>query len=162
MFSKAEKGKPAPPPQAVQGAPSIISANLHIVGNLETGGEIQVDGIVDGDVSTTELTVGAKATINGEIAANRVVVRGTVNGRIRAETVELAATARVNGDIWHKSLAVEAGAYLDGHCKRIESDEDATGEEVSLFKGKDPVRPVGLGGEPEADKEDGGESAAAG
>ena len=32
--------------------PSIISADLHILGNLKTDGDIQIDGIVDGDVES--------------------------------------------------------------------------------------------------------------
>jgi cytoskeletal protein CcmA (bactofilin family) len=37
----------------------------------------------------------------------------------------LAKTAQVNGDIWHDSLAIEAGAYLDGHCKRNDTQPAA-------------------------------------
>jgi cytoskeletal protein CcmA (bactofilin family) len=32
----------------------------------------------------------------------------------------LGATARVLGDIIHASLVVEAGALLEGHCRRLE------------------------------------------
>lgn len=133
MFSKAEKQKPfgkveqatkpAAPVVKSDGTPSIISANLHIVGNLKTEGEIQVDGLVDGDVSGQKLTVGGDATVNGEIVADEVLVRGAVNGRIRARSVQLAKSAKVMGDILHETLAVEAGAHLEGHCRRVDKSE---------------------------------------
>ena len=34
---------------------------------------------------------------------------------------ELAKTAHVVGDIWHDILAVDAGAFLEGHCKPNEA-----------------------------------------
>lgn len=142
MFSKTEKtdkqaATPAPQPaqnqtqqpkqsaqpRAGNGAapPSLISSNLQVVGNLKTEGEIQIDGVIDGDVACGKLMIGERATVNGEVVADNVEVRGTVEGRIRAKTVLLAKSARVTGDIWHDSLSIEAGAYLDGHCKRNDS-----------------------------------------
>ncbi len=111
-----ETGRAAP--GKADGAPSIISANLHIVGNMSTAGEIQVDGTVDGDIQGNSVVIGANATVNGQISADEVSVRGTINGRIDARKVELASTARINGDILHEVLAVDAGAYLEGNCKR--------------------------------------------
>lgn len=126
MFSKGDKTMAqAKTTVKKDGAPSIISANLHIVGDLNTDGEIQVDGTVDGDVKSNSLTIGTNATVNGEITADSVIVRGAVNGRIKAETVHLTESAKVNGDIWHQSLAVESGAHLEGHCKRWSPDDEA-------------------------------------
>lgn len=128
MFSKGDKTMAqAKTTVKKDGAPSIISANLHIVGDLNTEGEIQVDGKVDGDVKGNSVTIGADATVNGEITADTIVVRGAVNGRIKAETVHLTESAKVNGDIWHQSLAVDAGAHLEGHCKRWSPGDEARG-----------------------------------
>lgn len=128
MFSKGDKTVTQTKVSAkTGGAPSIISANLHIVGDMNTDGEIQVDGTVDGDVKGNSVTIGADATVNGEITADTVIVRGAVNGRIKADTVHLTESAKVNGDIWHQSLAVESGAHLEGHCKRWSPDDEARG-----------------------------------
>ena len=64
--------------------------------------------------------------ISGEITADEVVVRGEVKGRIHAKTVQLASTAKMLGDISHDSLSIDAGAYLDGHCKRHDTANDKT------------------------------------
>lgn len=117
--AQPETGRAAP--AKAEGAPSIISANLHIIGNMSTAGEIQVDGTVDGDIQGNSVVIGANATVNGQISADDVSVRGTINGRIDARKVELASTARINGDILHEVLAVDAGAYLEGNCKRRDS-----------------------------------------
>jgi len=118
MFSKSDRGNGTS--DAARFAPSLISANLHIVGNLKSEGEIQIDGVVDGDVSARLLTVGDRATLTGEVVADEVVVRGTVRGRIRSRKVQLAKTAHVVGDIWHELLAIDSGAYVEGLCKRTD------------------------------------------
>ncbi len=39
---------------------------------------------------------------------------------MKGANVTLAKTAKVTGDILHQTLAIEPGAFLEGHCKRIE------------------------------------------
>ncbi len=126
-------------------APSIVSGNLKVTGDMQSNGDIQIDGQVDGDIRTGKLTVGSDATVNGSIRADEVMVSGTVNGSIEAGLVKLYATARVTGDISHESLAIEAGAFIQGLCKRVDltpktkEGEDAKREvaEVKLLPGED-------------------------
>jgi cytoskeletal protein CcmA (bactofilin family) len=98
--------------------PSLISSDVSIVGNIKCDGEVQIDGVIEGDIHTGILEVGKSATINGEIVADKVRINGSVNGRIKARSVELFSTARVIGDIMHENLSIETGAFLEGHCKR--------------------------------------------
>ena len=128
MFSKADKGDVRTAPRDSRVPPSIISANLHVVGNLRSEGEIQIDGTVEGDVFGQAVAVGERAKVTGEIQAEEVVVCGEVVGRIRAASVQLAKTARVIGDIWHDVLAIESGARLEGHIKRLENEPKASGK----------------------------------
>ena len=101
------------------GVPSIISASLHVVGNLVSEGDIQIDGAVDGDIRTTIVTVGQSAEVKGEIVAESVTIHGRVEGTVRARTVILGKSARVEGDIYQETLAVEAGAHFEGNCRKL-------------------------------------------
>ncbi|MBC8241736.1 MAG: polymer-forming cytoskeletal protein, partial [Alphaproteobacteria bacterium] len=76
MFSKADKTKTKVSTAAARVAPSLISTDLEIDGNLKTSGEVQIDGTVDGDVVCGKLMIGEKAVITGQIEANEVVIRG--------------------------------------------------------------------------------------
>lgn len=120
MFSKTERERAnaAAAAAGAKAAPSIISVNLHIIGNLSTDGEMQVDGSIEGDVTSQALTVGEKASISGEIVADDVEIHGSVSGKIRARKIKLAKTAKVIGDIWHEVLSIESGAYIEGQLKR--------------------------------------------
>jgi cytoskeletal protein CcmA (bactofilin family) len=114
---RSEPVKPVPP--------SILASDLKIVGDLTSKGEIQVDGAVEGDIRCQVLVVGQNGMVTGEIIADTVRIHGTVTGQIRSRSVFLAATARMVGDIAHESLAIEPGAFLEGHCGRIDPKKDA-------------------------------------
>lgn len=105
--------------------PSILASGLTVSGNVSSDGEIQIDGIVEGDVTCIRVSLGENAHVRGEIVAESVLIRGEVTGRIRAQAVELAKTARVRGDIWHSSLSIEPGAVLDGLCRHTDNPREA-------------------------------------
>ena len=120
--------------------PSIISADLKIVGDLNSNGEIQIDGAVNGDIRTKSLLVGENAKIKGEIVADSVFICGTVNGLIKSRSVNLAKTAYVVGDILHEDLAIETGAFLEGRCKRVVEKKEQPDARVNFVVKDDPAR----------------------
>ena len=105
----------APKPKA---APSVLSSDLNIKGNLVTSGDIQIEGILEGDIKAHLLTIGESATVKGEVIADDVVVNGRVVGCVRGLKVRLTSTARVEGDVIHKTIAIESGAHFEGSVKR--------------------------------------------
>ena len=119
-------------------APSLLSSDLTIKGNVLTSGDIQIEGTIEGDVRAHLLTVGESATIKGEISADDVVVNGRVVGRLRGLKVRLTATARVEGDIVHKTIAIESGAYFEGSVQR---QEDPLGNAGQRPAPAAPARP---------------------
>jgi cytoskeletal protein CcmA (bactofilin family) len=58
--------------------------------------------------------------IRGEVVADDVVVNGRVVGRVRGLKVRLTASAKVEGDIVHKTIAIESGAHFEGSVQRQE------------------------------------------
>lgn len=100
---------------------SVIGPDLTIQGNLTSNGEVQVDGEVQGDVFASHVLIGEKARITGGIVAQEIVVRGHVMGFVRGHKVMLQATSHVEGDVLHKSLAIEQGAYFEGKSRRSEN-----------------------------------------
>jgi len=116
---------PARPATPSSGGPSIISPDLKVTGNLHTDGDLQIEGTVDGDIRAHMLIIGESATIRGEVVADDVVVNGHVIGRIRGGKVRLSATGRVEGDIQHTTIAIEAGAQFEGSVQRSDDPVNA-------------------------------------
>lgn len=127
--AKAEL-RPSQPPadiRTAKPAPSVLSSDLLITGNIQSSGDIQVEGQIEGDIRSQTLIVGESATVKGEIAAHEVIVHGRVVGRLRGTKVRLSSTARVEGDIVHKTIAIESGAHFEGSVQR---QEDPVGQDV--------------------------------
>ena len=116
------------------GVPSIVSADLKIVGDLKSSGDIQIDGTVEGDIDSRTLTVGEGATVKGSIVAETVRISGNIVGQVKANAVTLAKTARVTGDITHETLTMEAGAFLEGGVRRLEAGAFGASAKVSPFR----------------------------
>jgi cytoskeletal protein CcmA (bactofilin family) len=117
---------------------SQLSPDLHITGNLKTTGDIQIEGTVDGDIRAHLLTVGEGATVNGECMADDVVVNGRIVGTVRGLKVRLTSTARVEGDIIHKTIAIESGAHFEGSVQR-QDDPLNTGTSKPVPTGAAPA-----------------------
>jgi cytoskeletal protein CcmA (bactofilin family) len=125
-----------PAVRKINGVPtrSVIDAWLLITGNLQSDGEVQVDGQIHGDIRCAHLTVGKDAHVAGNITAEEVVVRGKVTGAIRANRVILQDTAQVESEIVHKKLSIEEGATFEGSSRRC---EDPLSAEIPSAK---PIR----------------------
>jgi cytoskeletal protein CcmA (bactofilin family) len=115
-------------------APSIIGEDLTVTGNVLSKGEVQVDGQIQGDVHCSSLIVGENAQITGGIVAEDVIVRGRVMGSIRGTRVTLQASAHVEGDVFHKSLAIEQGAFFEGKSRR--SEDPTASAKLDLASGQ--------------------------
>lgn len=99
-------------------APSILSRDLVITGEISTDGDVQIEGRVEGNVKATTLTIGEKGSVNGKITAGKVLIRGKVTGKINATTIEMAETANVLADLVQDHLTIANGAFFDGKCTR--------------------------------------------
>ena len=95
--------------------------------------------------------MGEGAQVTGSVSADTVRVCGTVEGEVKASSVILTKTARVIGDVMHDSLAIEAGAYIDGHCRRIDSDSKAENKPAAKSNGAaEPETSAVAGADPAA------------
>jgi cytoskeletal protein CcmA (bactofilin family) len=106
------------------GVPSILSNGMQVTGDIASDGEVQIDGVLSGDIRCAKLTIGETGRIHGSVIADSCLVHGEVIGQIKADSVTLSRSSRVEGDVLHDTLAIEPGARLDGHCRRLETIAD--------------------------------------
>jgi len=95
---------------------NTLGSDVEIKGNLKFSGELTFDGKIDGEIQTDGvLNLGDSATVNGNINAQSVVVRGKVNGNITAkEKIDLKTKTELFGDIRASKLSVEEGVTFVG------------------------------------------------
>ncbi|WP_026905001.1 bactofilin family protein [Pedobacter glucosidilyticus] len=117
------------------GAINIVGVGTQIKGDLETSGDIRIDGKITGNLlSKAKVVIGQTGEVNGNIHSDSAEVSGLVNGNISSsETLYLKATAQVNGDIVSNKLVVENGANFTGHCQTGLSQTKSISEKKKIF-----------------------------
>jgi cytoskeletal protein CcmA (bactofilin family) len=115
QLPSSDAARKAPPKVA-----SLISPDITIEGGITGDGELQIDGVVRGDVRVGRLTVGETGHVEGSIYAEAVEVRGRVVGALTAKQVRLYGTAYIDGDITHEQLAMETGAFFQGRSLKFQ------------------------------------------
>jgi cytoskeletal protein CcmA (bactofilin family) len=94
-----------------------IGKSVVFEGELSSDEDLQFDGTMKGHIHIRDaaLTIGETATVEANIRAKQVVVRGTVQGSIAAgERIELAATAKVTGSLTAERVVIAEGAHFNG------------------------------------------------
>ena len=99
---------------------TIISADFTIIGNVISKQKVTVDGTIHGDMHCASLIVAENANIIGSIVASDVEISGNVMGSVFGNKTKLNSTAHVEGDIYHKGLAIELGAVFEGRSQGTE------------------------------------------
>ena len=107
---------------------SVIDPWLRITGNLEGEAELQIDGHIRGDIRCTKLVISKGATVDGNVTADEVIIRGRVIGVVRGNRVVLQEGAYVENEICYKRLCIEEEAHFEGVVRMRENplDELAT------------------------------------
>lgn len=98
---------------------NIINAGTSIVGDLNSEGDLRIDGIVKGSITVkTKLVLGPSSKVDGNVKAANCDVQGTVNGNITIEDLlSVKATAKIIGDIKSQKLVIESGAEFNGNSQ---------------------------------------------
>lgn len=128
MFRKNKPGDAAAVKKK-ESAPSIVSRDINVLGNIISDGVIDFNGTIDGNIRCENLTIREHGIVRGEAVATHVEVHGTVKGLIRAKSVHLRSTCRIEGIVLHESIVIEDGAFIDGKCKRTDKLHYGEGDE---------------------------------
>ena len=102
----------------VANAQTLVSKGTVIKGDIETAGNLRIDGKVKGHIKCSgTLVLGPGAHIEGDLLALKAEVAGDVHGNVEAtELLTLKATANIKGDLYTAKLVIEVGAMFNGNC----------------------------------------------
>lgn len=95
---------------------SVIGRTTRIRGRVTGSVDLEVQGLVDGEISVDgDVTVEAQGMVGAGIRGRRLVVRGAVRGDLLGEeSVLLEDGARVVGDVKAPRVAIATGALVRG------------------------------------------------
>lgn len=104
---------------------SILGTKAYFQGTLDIKGSVRIDGKLKGNITNCKsVIIGKEGTVTGDISAETISVSGSINGNIKAgKFVEFLAKSKVTGNVNAAKILVEEGAYFDGKCSMISSEE---------------------------------------
>ncbi len=115
MFSSKRSSSYAETPV---GSTTIIGAGTVISGNIESVGDIRIDGILKGNLTCkSKILLGPAAVIEGDIIANQADILGRVLGKVKVnDLLYLHGKAVIEGNIQTVKLQIESSASFNGEC----------------------------------------------
>jgi cytoskeletal protein CcmA (bactofilin family) len=140
MFGNGKNKSPRHGGHAVE---TLVGPRAVIRGDVDFTGGLYVEGTIHGKVTAEDgsaavLTIADDGHVEGEVRAPVVVISGRMTGDIYAgERIELAANARVNGNIHYKVVEMAAGAMITGRLIHADAPlAQLTGPESSAPAGR--------------------------
>ncbi len=100
-------------------ANNIIGKATQIQGDIETNGNIRIEGKLIGKIRTkSKIVLGSSSYVEGVIYAQNAEIAGELKGKIEVkELLVLKASSIVDGKIKATTISVEIGAVIKGDCR---------------------------------------------
>jgi len=97
---------------------NIIRKGTEIKGDVTCAGDIRIDGILNGTLTSEgKVVVGQSGTIEGEVICKNADISGNIKANIVVkELLQLKASANIAGNINTSKLSIEPGANFTGTC----------------------------------------------
>tara|TARA_B100000123_G_C25705574_1_gene417421 strand:- start:343 stop:759 length:417 start_codon:yes stop_codon:yes gene_type:complete len=116
---------------------NIIGQGTSILGDINSNGDIRIDGTLKGSIKTEgKVVLGKEGVVEGDVVCQNADVSGTIKAKITVSNLlSLKETAKLNGDIVTNKLSIEPGAEFTGSCsmgaviREIKNAEQATEKE---------------------------------
>lgn len=100
------------------GVINLIGSGTTITGDIISGGDIRIDGNMNGNLTTKgKVVIGETGILKGEMNCRNSDIHGRVEGKlVISELLTLKSTAKIRGDIHTNKLAIEPDAMFTGSC----------------------------------------------
>lgn len=114
--------------------PNIIGSGTKFVGDIETNGDLRVDGVIDGNIkSQGKIVLGSGGSIKGTIKCVSAEISGSFEGKMEVgELLSLKASSCFKGEMSVNKLSIEPGAKFIGNC--VMADKGAAAPQPAAVK----------------------------
>ncbi len=111
-----------------------IGVSTKITGDVDTKGDIRIDGHLVGNIkSTGRIVLGKTGVIEGNVKSKNIEISGEVRGNVVAdESLTFKSKSKIQGDITTNIFIVEPDAVFTGKCQMLK--DGMTGGSKDLKK----------------------------
>ena len=96
-------------------SPTIIGAGCNLIGDMNTDHNVQIHGIVKGNISADTIVIGRGGAVHGNIKAQALFLHGTLDGNATVNIANVFANAEMTGTLSYTTLNITCNTGLE--CK---------------------------------------------
>ena len=116
----------APLPHSKYQGKAAIGEGVHVKGDIHDCRQVDVHGLMEGEIEADILIIHEKGSVKGVIKADRAEIHGQVDGELTiSERLDIRATGQVSGIVTYGELSVEAGGCATG---QIDQSPEKSGD----------------------------------
>ncbi|MEO0730629.1 MAG: polymer-forming cytoskeletal protein [Pseudomonadota bacterium] len=111
-------------PRAANDSAFVFSAGVRVEGLIVVRGDVDLWGLLDGEIRCRNIIVHGGATVFGTIVAETVDLYGKVrDGTIAADSIRIRTGCDVEADLYYAQLDIDEGGLFEGKTRRNESPQ---------------------------------------
>lgn len=97
-----------------------IGFETTIRGHLDVHGEVIINGIFEGTINASQLTIEKNGHVSGQIKADKIIVYGKIDQElISTMFIHIHSTGIVTGNVSYHNIEIEKGGKLEGTLMHI-------------------------------------------
>jgi len=118
----------------------VVGEGVIFTGTIEAPGLASINGVVKGKIKSSELTIGPKGMVTGEIEAKLIDVRGVLSEKIVCqEHMVIHRTGLVSGHLDYLNIEIERGGQFEGQMVQHPSSVPVVEDEPAHSAQQAPV-----------------------
>ena len=102
----------------------MIGEGVTIKGNIKAENEVNIQGVVEGDIECIKINVHHSGKILGNVKAKTMSVEGYIEGEVNAkEILGVKSSGNINGKIYYGSIKIDDGGKIEGEINYKDKQE---------------------------------------
>ena len=102
----------------------MIGEGVTIKGNIKAENEVNIQGVVEGDIECIKINVHQSGKIIGNVKAKTMSVEGYIEGEVNAKDIlGVKSSGNINGKIYYGSIKIDDGGKIEGEINYKDKQE---------------------------------------
>ena len=93
---------------------SIITQGIDFTGEVNTEGDIHLDGNMKGLIKANEVVIGPNGSFDGEIISNILIVSGNIKGKFNIKNLHIRKDGTLSGKAKYLIVTIDSGGKVLG------------------------------------------------
>ena len=105
---------------------SIITQGIDFTGEVNTEGDIHLDGNMKGTIKANEVVIGPNGSFEGEIISNILIVSGNIKGKFNIKNLYIRKDGTLSGKAKYFVVTIDSGGKVLGELGLTKAPRTST------------------------------------